>query len=258
MTINISSDPRHPRYLSNFYRNILSEGVSKGITSLQGLTAHGRGETFDYLIGEKTCSFARKSIEASACLFLLAKNPVISVNGNTAILAGKELVNLSKLLNAPLEINLFHASKSRERKINAHLQKLGGDNILLPDKTKIKGVYSNRKMISLRGQKKADLVFIPLEDGDRTKALIEMDKKVITIDLNPLSRTAQDATITIVDNIVRTLPLLIVAIIQIRSLPQKDLQSQLNSYDNKKNLAEVLRFIRKRLAKLAFKLSPVI
>src|SRR3990167_5049457 len=115
--IKTSSDPKHPRFLSNFYRDLLSEGVNKGITSLQGLTAHGRGETFHYLIGEKTCSFARKSIEASACLFLLSKYPVISVNGNTVILAGKELVQLSKLLNAPLEINLYHSSKLRERKI---------------------------------------------------------------------------------------------------------------------------------------------
>lgn len=256
--VKTSTDPKHPRFLSNFYRDLLSEGVSKGITSLQGLTAHGRGETFDYLLGEKTCSFARKSIEASACLFLLSKYPVVSVNGNTAILAGKELVKLSKLLNAPLEINLYHSSKLRERKIYSHLQKLGGVNILMPDKTKIKGVYSNRKMISRRGQKKADLVFVPLEDGDRTRALIGLGKKVITIDLNPLSRTANDATVTIVDNIVRTLPVLIDTITLFRSLSPKKLQSKLNSYDNKKNLAGVLRFIRKRLDKLAIKLSPVI
>ena len=256
--IKTSADPKHPRFLSNFYRDLLSEGVNKGITSLQGLTAHGRGETFDYLIGEKTYSFARKSIEVSACLFLLSKYPVISVNGNTAILAGKELVKLSKLLHAPLEINLYHSSKLRERKIYSHLQKLGGTNILMPDKTKIKGVYSNRKMISMLGQKKADLVFVPLEDGDRTKALTLLGKKVITIDLNPLTRTAQDATITIVDNVVRALPLLTDAITRLRPLSQIELQSKLNSYDNKKNLARALRFIRKRLDKLAIKLSPVI
>lgn len=249
--IKTPADSKHPRYLSNFYRDLLSEGVSKGITSLQGLTAHGRGETFDYLIGEKTCSFASKSIEASACLFLLSKYPVISVNGNTAILAGKELVKLSRLLNCPLEINLFHASKSRERKIYSHLQKLGGVNILMPDKTKIKGVYSNRKMISRSGQKKADLVFVPLEDGDRTQALISLGKKVITIDLNPLSRTANDTTITIVDNIVRALPLLIQTITQFQSLSPNELQSKLDAYNNKKNLAEALRSIRIRLDKLA-------
>ena len=35
-----------------------------------------------------------------------------------------------------------------------------------------------------------------------------MGKKVITIDLNPLSRTAQTAHITIVDELTRCLPLL--------------------------------------------------
>ena len=249
--IKTSADPKHPRFLSNFYRDLLSEGVRKGITSLQGLTAHGRGETFDYLMGEKTCSFARLSIHAAASLLLLSKFPVISVNGNTVILSGKGLVKLSQLINCPLEINLYHASKLRERKIFTYLQNLGGMNILLPDKTKIKGIYSNRKMISKSGQKMADLVFIPLEDGDRTRALIHLGKKVITIDLNPLSRTANDATITIVDNIVRALPLLIQVITQFRQLSRNELQSKLNSYDNKKNLARALRFIRKRLAELA-------
>ena len=249
--IKTSSDPKHPRFLSNFYRDLLSEGVRKGITSLQGLTAHGRGETFDYLMGEKTCSFARLSIHAAASLILLSKFPVVSVNGNTVILSGKGLVKLSQLINCPLEINLYHASKLRERKIFTYLQNLGGMNILLPDKTKIKGIYSNRKMISKSGQKMADLVFIPLEDGDRTRALIHLGKKVITIDLNPLSRTANDATITIVDNIVRALPLLIQVITQFRQLSRNELQSKLNSYDNKKNLARALRFIRKRLAELA-------
>ena len=107
--IKTSSDPKHPRFLSNFYRDLLSEGVRKGITSLQGLTAHGRGETFDYLMGEKTCSFARVSIQAAASLLLLSKFPVISVNGNTVILSGKGLVKLSQLINCPLEINLYHA-----------------------------------------------------------------------------------------------------------------------------------------------------
>ena len=249
--IKTSADPKHPRFLSNFYRDLLSEGVRKGITSLQGLTAHGRGETFDYLMGEKTCSFARVSIQAAASLLLLSKFPVISVNGNTVILSGKGLVKLSQLINCPLEINLYHASKLRERKIFTYLQNLGGMNILLPDKTKIKGIYSNRKMISKSGQKMADLVFIPLEDGDRTRALIHLGKKVITIDLNPLSRTANDATITIVDNIVRALPLLIQVITQFRQLSRNELQSKLDSYDNKKNLARALRFIRKRLAELA-------
>ena len=100
--IRINAASKHPRYISNYYRDLLSYGVKKRITSLQGLTAHGRGEAFDYLIGEKTSYYAQKSIEAAASLFLLSQRPIISVNGNTTILAGKDLVTLSKLLKAPL------------------------------------------------------------------------------------------------------------------------------------------------------------
>ena len=34
-------------------------------------------------------------------------------------------------------------------------------------------------------------------------------KRVITVDLNPMSRTARNATITIVDNVTRAMPLLL-------------------------------------------------
>ena len=52
----------------------------------------------------------------------------------------------------------------------------------------------------------ADVVLVPLEDGDRCQALVNMGKTVIAIDLNPLSRTARSATITIVDELTRALP----------------------------------------------------
>ncbi|MBW2988854.1 hypothetical protein KY358_00895, partial [Candidatus Woesearchaeota archaeon] len=74
----------HPRYESLKTRDVIAEGVKNGITSIHGLMAHGRGEAFDYLIGEKTRSFAMKAIGASASLLLQAKHPVISVNGNAA------------------------------------------------------------------------------------------------------------------------------------------------------------------------------
>ena len=52
---------------------------------------------------------------------------------------------------------------------------------------------------------KADLVLVPLEDGDRCEALIRLGKQVIAIDLNPLSRTSRTATVTIVDEVSRAL-----------------------------------------------------
>ena len=76
----------HPRYNSLKTRDLIANGVRKGVTSIHGLIAHGRGETFDYLIGEKTNKFAIKSVEAAASQLLLSKHPVISVNGNTAAL----------------------------------------------------------------------------------------------------------------------------------------------------------------------------
>ena len=243
----------HPRYQSLHYRDMLVTGVKKGITSLHGLIAHGRGETFDYLIGEKTYPFAQKAIEASAALLVLAKHPVISINGNTAALVAKDFVRLGRFIGNNLEVNIFHASTSREKKIKAHLIKLGATKVLMPGSARIPGIASNRRMINQEGQAKADVVFVPLEDGDRTKGLIDMGKKVITIDLNPLSRTAQTATITIVDNIIRAMPILIKKVEIFKGYKKKELIRIVRNYNNVNNLSSVLYFIRKRLKKLAEK-----
>lgn len=238
--IKFSAPKSHPRYLSNYYRDLLAEGVKKGITSLQGLTAHGRGEAFDYLIGEKTQNFARKAIEVASALLISAKYPVLSVNGNTAVLVPKNLIELSYLLGAKLEVNLFHASCHREQKIVSHLKRHGAKEVLLPSKTKTLDIKSNRRIISNKGQAKADVVFVPLEDGDRTEALIALGKKVITIDLNPLSRTAQKATITIVDNIIRTMPLLIKRVKSLKRTSKKKISQIIKDYNNSEILSEAL------------------
>ncbi len=208
----------HPRYASLMTREKIADGVKKGITSMHGLIAHGRGEAFDYMIGEKTTKTAEKSIDAAAKLLLAAKNPVISVNGNVAALVPKELVQLAKLIPAKLEVNTFHFSKQRERKIKNYLIKNGAKEVLLPEKTKIKYLDSNRRYVNKEGIYRADVVFVPLEDGDRTEALIKNRKKVIVVDLNPMSRSAQKATITIVDNITRAVPLLVKKILEEKGL----------------------------------------
>ena len=235
----------HPRYASLNTREIIADGVKKGITPIHGLMAHGRGEAFDYLIGEKTTKTARKSIDAAAALLLSAKNPVISVNGNVAALVPKELVQLSKTIPAKLEVNLFHSSKQRELKIKNYLIKNGAKEVLLPQKNcKIKHLGSNRKYVNKEGIYKADVVFVPLEDGDRTEALIKNRKKVITIDLNPMSRTAKKATITLVDNITRAVPLLIKTIKEYKKFNRNKLEKIIKDYDNKKILKEANKLIR--------------
>jgi 4-phosphopantoate--beta-alanine ligase len=199
----------HPRYKSLRTRDKIVDGVKRNITSIHGLIAHGRGEAFDYLIGEKTTAKARKQIKKAAKLLLKAKNPVISVNGNVAALCAREIVQLSKAIPAKLEVNIFHKGKKREQNIKKWLIKHGAKEVLMPGKGVVKYIKHNRKFCNPDGIAKADVVFVPLEDGDRCEALIKMGKKVITIDLNAKSRTANFATITIVDNITRALPLLI-------------------------------------------------
>jgi len=229
-------------------RELIAKGVEKGITSEHGLIAHGRGEAFDYLLGEKTSVAAKKSIGSAAALLLLAEHPVISVNGNAAALDAKGLVQLSILLTAPLEINIFHASKKRELNIKNHLIKNGAKNVLLPDnKYKIRFLESNRKYVNPNGILKADVVFVPLEDGDRAEALLKNGKKAITIDLNPLSRTAQNSTIAIVDNITRAVPLLINQIKKFKklNLTKKQLKAIYGHHDNKKRLKESVKLIKK-------------
>ena len=238
----------HPRYISLKARDLIVKGLKNGVASMHGLIAHGRGEAFDYLLGEKTNEPAKKSIDSAAALLLLATHPVISVNGNAAALVPKELVKLSKLVNAPLEINIFHASKSRELKIKKYLERHGAKNILMPQKNStIKFLESNRKFANPYGIAKADAVFVPLEDGDRAEALIKNGKKVIAVDLNPLSRTAQKATITIVDNITRALPLLIDNIKKFRKLKlaKKQLEIIYQKYDSKKILENSVKIIRR-------------
>ena len=234
----------HPRYLSLTLRNRIVSGVEQGITSIHGLIAHGRGEAFDYLIDEATQPFATKAIRAAAAMLYLAQHPVISVNGNVAALVPKETVELGQILNAPLEVNIFHTETGREQKIKEHLQKHGAKKVLMSSKdTQLCFIDSNRRYVNPEGIFKADVVFVPLEDGDRCEALREMGKDVVTVDLNPMSRTAKQASITIVDNVVRTLPILCQEIQ--RLLKDTDSQDLVKQYNNEKILKEALQYIHR-------------
>lgn len=236
-------DSKHPRAKSLHIRERVVAGVKKGITSLNGLIAQGRGEAFDYLLREKTQPFASEAIKAAAAQLLLAKYPVVSVNGNTAALVPEDLITLARLLNCPLEINLFHRSRERLEKIKEYLLQLGAKKILISEEKTISEIASPRKFANAVGIAKADVVLVPLEDGDRAEALIRAGKIVITIDLNPLSRTAQTASLTIVDNIVRALPELTQ---QIKKYKNKRLELEviLKQYDNQKILNEAIKKIR--------------
>jgi 4-phosphopantoate--beta-alanine ligase len=86
-------------------------------------------------------------------------------------------------------------------------------------------------------------VLVPLEDGDRTEALIKMNKTVIAIDLNPLSRTSRAANITIVDNVVRAMPALVEAARKLRGTTMS-LKKITDNFDNMKNVQESLKIMK--------------
>jgi 4-phosphopantoate--beta-alanine ligase len=242
----------HPRYESLMTRERLVKGVKGGLTALEGLMAHGRGEAFDYLIGETTRPFAQWAMKASVAALLLAQRPVLSVNGNVAALCPKDMVRLARATGASVEANIFYRTESRVRNIVGALRKAGAREVLgiKPD-ARIKGLNGPRARCARNGIFSADVVLVPLEDGDRTEALVANGKFVITIDLNPLSRTARAAQMTIVDNIVRAIPEMTRLALELKGQPRTKLEAIVRSYDNKKVLEESLKFMSARLAQLA-------
>ena len=240
----------HPRYQSLIIREKLAEGLRKGLVHETGLIAHGRGEAFDYLIGERTIDFSDKAAKVAASLLLIAENPVISLNGNVVALSAKECISLAEKIPAKLEVNLFHRTEERVKKLVAELKKQGARKIYgeKPDAT-IPGLDHNRALCEREGIYSADVILVPLEDGDRCEALKRMGKTVITIDLNPLSRTARTADVTIVDNIVRAIPNIEKWVNKLRE-NKEELEKIVESWNNENNLREVLRYISKRLNSL--------
>jgi 4-phosphopantoate--beta-alanine ligase len=224
---------------------MLVNGFRRGLVVPEGLIAHGRGEAYDYLIGERTTKTAQRAIEAAAATMLLSSRPVISVNGNTAALCPNTAVELAKVAGAAIEVNLFYRTEEREKAIKTELELHGAKNVLgvgSKAAARIPELQSERRRVDPGGIFTADTVLVPLEDGDRTEALIKMNKKVITIDLNPLSRTSRAANITIVDNVVRAMPALVEAARKLSGTTS--LKKITDNFDNNKNLQESLKIIR--------------
>ena len=195
----------HPRYHSLMLREKLVEGFRRGLVVPEGLIAHGRGETFDYLLGERSHWFAHAAARATAAMLVVSRRPVISVNGNYAALAAEEIAELARASGALVEVNLFYRTEERVRRIVEYLEDAGVPNLLPWDceKTQVPGLESPRGIVCRDGIASADFILLAMEDGDRTEAVRAWGKKVAAIDLNPFSRTAQMADITIVDEATR-------------------------------------------------------
>ena len=236
----------HPRLNSLLIREKLVNGFDNNLVAKEGLLAHGRGEAFDYLIGEKTSKSAKEAIKAAAIMLKNAENSVISVNGNFAALCPKEIVQLAKNTDSKIEVNLFYSTEKRKKAITEILKKSGAKEIFglnRKSSVKLSGIDSARRIVDKNGIFSADVVLVPLEDGDRTIALKKAKKKIITFDLNPLSRTAQTADITIVDNVTRAMKLLV--------KESKKSVGVNSKYNNAKNLQISILEIKKNLERQA-------
>jgi 4-phosphopantoate--beta-alanine ligase len=233
----------HPRYRSLVVRERLARCAQEGIVALEGLTAHGRGEAFDYLIGEETSPGALRAERIAAALLLSAEHAVISVNGNTAALAAGLIAGLQEASGAAVEVNLFHRTSERMAKITRLLEDhdvrvlSGVPERLLP-------LPHDRALCLRAGIGSADVVLVPLEDGDRCQALCGMGKKVIAIDLNPLSRTARSADLTIVDELTRAIP---ATTRFCHELDRTEAGALSEGFDNREFLQEAIRAIIWRL-----------
>jgi 4-phosphopantoate---beta-alanine ligase len=238
----------HPRKASLDIRHRLSDGFERGIVASAGMFAHGRGEAFDYLLGERTRAPAARAEKAAAALLLSSGKPALSVNGNVAALCPEAAVALAKAVGARLEVNLFYRTREREERIRDELLAAGAEEVFgvgVADKT-VPGLESERAK-SGAAILEADAVLVMLEDGDRTEYLKRMGKKVIAVDLNPLSRTAKKADITVVDNVVRALPKMASYAEALGGADLGRLRKMAGSFDNRRGLKAMERLIRRSL-----------
>ena len=251
----------HPRKKSLLSRQKIVDATKNGLLADSAMIAHGRGEAFDYLLGEKTSNSARLAIKESASRLIESDNPVISVNGNTVVLAGKSLIRVAAALNCPIEVNIYYRTEERMSKLNSFLEKqkeivsqeknpdnwIGDWNNAVKSVKilgkegdgRIQGLEGPRSICSSQGIEKADVILGPLEDGDRCDALGNLGKQVLVVDLNPLSRTAKMATITIVDEISRAAELLLEDVIN-----KEQMESWLDfAWNNQDVLNDALKII---------------
>ena len=178
---------------------------------------------------------------------LLSKNPVISVNGNATALAIDEIIDFARTIDAKIEINLFYRTDERVKLLTTLYRDHGYKEILgsLDDEIEyLNDIKNNRASASKTGIYTADTILIPLEDGDRAEILKKSGKNIITIDLNPLSRTSKMSDVSIMDNIVRAIPFMTKIAEDLKTQDKKVLIEMVNEFDNEENLKESIAQIK--------------
>ena len=154
------------------------------------------------------------------------------------------------MINAPLEVNIFYRTEERVTKIKEHLERQGAGKVLgIKSDARIPGINHERAKADREGIYSADVVLAALEDGDRCEALVAMGKRVISIDLNPLSRTSKHATVSIVDDVGRALRNLISELKEKKRKNGRgeELADVMGDYNNKESLRDAIMEIVNRI-----------
>jgi 4-phosphopantoate--beta-alanine ligase len=237
--VEISKD--HPRYKSLAIRERMVELSREGVVSTAGLIAHGRGEAYDYLLGERTVQEGEKAEKVAAAHLIEASNPVISINGNAAALCAQEIISLAEAVPAKMEVNLFHRSEQRMEAVCSYMESMGAKRILgrISD-ARLEGIASDRALCTKEGIYSGDVILVPLEDGDKAEALVAAGKVAIAIDLNPLSRTSRTATVSIVDEVTRAIPNIEGFVSELTTNPDER-HRIIRDFDNQANLKGIVR-----------------
>ena len=240
---DFAADPSHPRYQSLLLRHRLEEAEKQGMLAGSAMIAHGRGEAYDYLLGEQTIPSAHEATLHALRALKNAERPIISLNGNAVALAGEQLLALAQQLKCPVEINIFYRTPERMSALLERLETIKKERSLdveilgASPNARIPGLEGPRAKCTKEGIIDSDVILVPLEDGDRCEALVAMGKTVIVIDLNPLSRSAKMGTITIVDELTRVAENML---LQFDSIKMSEVSK---TYDNEEALRDALRHI---------------
>ncbi len=120
--IDENIDESHPRYHSLMMRKKIADAGEKGMLAQSAMIAHGRGEAFDYLLGEKTIPSAMDATREIAARLVNAQKPVLSLNGNSIALAGPDFLKIASQLGCPVEINIFYRTPERMGALLANLK----------------------------------------------------------------------------------------------------------------------------------------
>ena len=239
---DIAADPSHPRYASLLMRHRLEVAAKRGMLADSAMIAHGRGEAFDYLLGEQTTPAALAAAHHALACLEAATRPVLSLNGNVTALACDEMLRLAAHLSCPVEVNIFYRTPERMEALLTYIEErktalnLGVSVLGEAPNASIPGLEGPRAACHREGILESDVILVPLEDGDRCQALVAMGKTVIVIDLNPLSRSAQQASITIVDELSRVVNNMLEA-------AHSDAKREAIPYDHQTNLQDSLAWM---------------